>query len=265
MSLDGSGFWISFFLIGFSVASLAYFIARRLKLMAIVDTIWTAGLGLSAFIYHSVAGLDSIRSWAVLLIIGIWSFRLSYHLFTDRVFKGHEDPRYQALAEHWGAKAPLNFYLLFLVQIPFIALFLYPVSLAMQAEAAGWLWTDTLAVLIAVLAMLGEAVADRQLARFRGDPVNKGEVCQEGLWRYTRHPNYFFEWLHWFSYVAFAWSAALSWPTLLGPLAMYIFLRYLTGVPYAERSSLKSRGDAYRRYQATTNAFFPWIPRKQSV
>lgn len=257
------GFWIIFFLVGFMLATGAYLLARRLRLMAVVDTIWTAGLGLSALIYHTAAGLDSARSWIVLLIIGVWSFRLSYHLLTDRVFKGHEDPRYKALAAHWGDRASRNFYFLFLVQIPFIALFLYPISLAMQIDIGVWLWTDTLAVLIAIIAMLGEGVADKQLAAFRADPANKGGVCREGLWRYSRHPNYFFEWLHWFCYVSFAWPGEGSWPVLVGPLAMYLFLRFLTGVPHAERSSLKSRGDAYRRYQATTNAFFPWIPRKQ--
>lgn len=263
MSLPG--FWISFFLVGFSLATLIYLLARKLHLMAIVDTIWTAGLGLSALAYHTYAGVESARSWVVLFIIGFWSFRLSYYLFTDRVFKGHEDPRYKALGDHWGKNASRNFYFLFLIQIPFIALFLYPVSLAMQNDAGLWVWSDTLAVLIAIGAMAGEWMADKQLSDFRSDPANKGGVCRNGLWRYSRHPNYFFEWVHWFCYVAFAWTGPGSWPVLIGPLAMYIFLRFLTGVPHAERSSLKSRGDAYRRYQATTNAFFPWLPRKQST
>ncbi len=255
-------FWISFFCIGFTVATLAYLVARKIRLMAIVDTIWTAGLGVSALIYHTVAGLDSVRSWIVLLILLIWSFRLSYHLFTDRVFAGHEDPRYKVLAAHWGAQRDRNFYFLFLIQIVFVALFLLPVTTAMEHASAAWLWTDTLAVAIALLAMAGEAIADRQLATFRADPANKGGVCKEGLWRYSRHPNYFFEFLHWFAYVAFASGALLAW---VGPVAMYLFLRYLTGVPYAERSSLKNRGDAYRQYQSTTNVFFPWSPRNQSA
>lgn len=259
------GFWISFFLIGFIVATAAYLLARKLGLMAIVDTIWTAGLGLSALAYHQVSGVDTARSWVVLLLIGAWSFRLSYHLLTDRVFKGQEDPRYQALGAHWGRHAERNFYFLFLIQIPFIGLFLYPVSIAMQNTEGGWLWTDTLAVLIAFVAMAGEGIADKQLADFRSKPENKGGVCREGLWRYSRHPNYFFEWLHWFCYVAFAWSTSGWWAALLGPLAMYGFLRFLTGVPHAERSSLKSRGDAYRRYQDSTNVFFPWIPRNKQV
>ena len=255
-------FWISFFCLGFCVATFAYLIARKARLMAIVDTLWTGGLGLSAFIYHSLSGLESIRSWAVLLVVLFWSFRLSYHLFKDRVFAGHEDPRYKSLAEHWGRRASINFYFLFLAQIVFIALFLIPVITAMQNPVPHWSWIDTLAVGIAVFALVGEAIADRQLAAFRADPGNQGQVCQNGFWRYSRHPNYFFEWLYWFTYVAFALGVPSAW---VGPVAMYLFLRFLTGVPYAERSSLKSRGDAYRQYQSTTNAFFPWIPRKKSA
>jgi steroid 5-alpha reductase family enzyme len=258
-------FWVSFFCIGIFVATAAYLIARKVKLMAIVDTIWTAGLGISALVYHTVAGLESIRSWAVLLVIVLWSFRLSFHLFRDRIFTGHEDPRYKALAEHWGAQSARNFYFLFLAQIICIALFLFPVSIAMQNPQPFWVWTDTLAVLIGISAMLGEWIADRQLATFRANPKNKGGVCKDRLWRYSRHPNYFFEWLHWFAYLAFAMGSSSVGFALVGPIAMFIFLRFLTGVPYAEMSSLKSRGEAYRQYQSSTNAFFPWIPRDKTT
>lgn len=247
------------------MATLAYLLARKLGLMAIVDTIWTAGLGLSALIYHTMAGLDSVRSWVVLLVVLLWSLRLSFYLFKDRVFAGREDPRYKALASHWGKNRDRNFYCLFLAQIIFIGLFLYPVTIAMQNSASVWAWTDTLALGIALVAMIGEAVADHQLGSFRAVADNKGGVCRDGLWRYSRHPNYFFEWLHWFAYVAFAAGSAQMGLAWIGPVAMYVFLRFLTGVPYAERSSLKSRGEAYRAYQATTNAFFPWIPRNHSI
>ena len=257
-------FWISFFCIGIFVATAAYLIARKVKHMAIVDTIWTAGLGISALVYHTLAGLESIRSWVVLLIICLWSFRLSLHLFRDRVFTKEEDPRYKALTEYWGARSARNFYFLFLAQIIFIALFLFPVSIAMQNPQPVWAWTDTLAILIAISAMLGEWVADFQLAAFRADPVNKGRVCKDRLWRYSRHPNYFFEWLHWFAYLSFAVGSSSVWFALVGPISMFVFLRFLTGIPYAEMSSLKSRGDAYRDYQSSTNTFFPWIPRNKT-
>jgi steroid 5-alpha reductase family enzyme len=255
-------FWISLFVLGFALASVIYWIALRLQLMALVDLIWTAGLGLAALSYLLVSGAETTRSYVVALLVVFWSFRLSAHLFTDRIVKREEDPRYAALAAFWGKDAKRNFYFLFLTQVAFIALFLWPVSLAMVGGADAWLWSDWLAVGIAVSAFFGEAIADRQLAAFRGNAANKGQVCQGGLWRYSRHPNYFFEWLHWWAYVAFAVSHPHGWLTLFGPVAMYLFLRYLTGIPHAERSSLKSRGDAYRRYQQTTSVFFPWIPHE---
>ena len=247
------------------MATAAYLIARKVKLMAIVDTIWTVGLGISALVYHAVANLESIRSWVVLLIICLWSFRLSYHLFRDRIFTGQEDPRYKALAKYWALKSARNFYFLFLAQIIFIALFLCPVIIAMQNPQPIWAWTDTLGILIAISAMVGEWVADHQLATFRAKPDNKRSVCKDGLWRYSRHPNYFFEWLHWFAYFSFAVGSSSVWFALVGPIAIFIFLRFLTGVPYAEMSSLKSRGDAYRQYQSSTNAFFPWIKRNKTA
>ncbi|MEM1221140.1 MAG: DUF1295 domain-containing protein [Verrucomicrobiota bacterium] len=257
-----SSFWIGLFLVGFVLASLIYLIALRVKLMAIVDLIWTGGIGISAIAYYFVQEQAHARTDFVVIIVCLWSFRLTYHLLRDRVLRGHEDPRYSNLAQHWGARSKRNFYFLFLAQIVFIAVFIFPVTIAASNTVGGGRFADVFAIFIALAALLGEALADRQLANFRADPANKGGVCRDGLWRYSRHPNYFFEWLHWWAYVAFAWGAPNWALTLIGPAAMYVFLRYLTGIPHAERSSLKSRGEAYRNYQQTTSAFFPWIPHR---
>ncbi|MEM8866953.1 MAG: DUF1295 domain-containing protein [Verrucomicrobiota bacterium] len=257
-----SDFWVGLLLVGTVVASLAYLVALKAKLMAIVDLIWTAGLGISGIAYYFAQEVPHARATFVVIILGLWSFRLSYHLLKDRVLRGHEDPRYANLDAHWGAASRRNFYFLFLAQIVFIAIFLYPVTIAAGNPAGGGRVADVLGILIALSALVGESIADRQLAAFRAKPENKGAVCRQGLWRYSRHPNYFFEWLHWWAYVAFAWGAANWWLSLIGPAAMYIFLRYLTGIPHAERSSLKNRGEAYRNYQQTTSAFFPWRPHE---
>ena len=247
-------------LIGSIGASLAYFVARRIQVMALVDVVWSAGLGLAAITYFFTLEASTLRSTVVLVVLLIWSIRLSSHLLRHRVFVGIEDPRYAYLTAHWGAHAMRNYYPLFLAQVLLVALFMLPVSTAMQASEFGWGASDWLGLAIAVTAVIGQVLADRQLTVFRANPANKGQVCRHGLWRYSRHPNYFFEWLHWWAYVAFAASSVL-WPfALLGPLCMYIFLRYITGVPYAERSSLRSRGEAYQHYQQTTNTFFPWSP-----
>jgi len=252
-------YWWAVLGVGILVALGAYALALRIRLMAVVDLIWTTGVGLAALAYCFVADVSGTRAWLVLATIGVWSGRLTLYLLRDRVLAGKEDRRYAALAEHWGAQARRNFAGVFLIQVPFVMLFTLPVTVALR-HGGPLGWPDLPAVLIAAVALGGEALADRQLARFRSDPENKGGVCQEGLWRYSRHPNYFFEWLHWWAYPLFAFGGPQWWLALTGPVSMYLFLRFITGVPHAERSSLGSRGDAYRKYQATTNAFFPWKP-----
>ncbi|MDE2345901.1 MAG: DUF1295 domain-containing protein, partial [Gammaproteobacteria bacterium] len=107
----------------------------------------------------------------------------------------------------------------------------------------------------------GESIADLQLARFRANPANRGRTCRHGLWRYSRHPNYFFEWLHWFAYVCLAIGSPIAWLAWSGPVVMYVFLRWISGIPYTEAQALRSRGDDYRAYQQSTPMLLPWFPK----
>ena len=257
-----SNYWLALLSIGFVAATLTYLLAWRIHLMALVDVVWTAGLGIAAIGYLTHMAEPTLRSYAVLAVLLIWSGRLSTYLIRNRVLSGKEDPRYAYLTAHWGQHARRNYYPLFLLQVLLVTLFMCPISIAMTAIDAPWGLFDWLGIAIALCALVGEHVADRQLANFRAAPANQGQVCQQGLWRYSRHPNYFFEWLHWWAYVVFAVHSSQWAFTLLGPACIYLFLRYLTGVPHAERSSLLSRGAAYQRYQLTTNTFFPWKPRQ---
>ena len=246
---------------GLILATLLYFVALRIQVMALVDVVWSAWLGIGALAYFCVSPGAGLSRIAVLGVILFWSLRLSLYLLINRVLSGHEDPRYAYLSNYWGAASKRNFLFLFQAQIVLVLLFLLPVITAMGAGTIAWALSDTLAVCVALVSLLGESLADRQLAAFRAVPENRSAVCRAGLWRYTRHPNYFFEWLHWWAYVLFAWGHPQWAVSLIGPVVMYLFLNYITGVPYAERSSIRSRGDAYRAYQQTTNTFFPWKPR----
>ena len=107
-----------------------------------------------------------------------------------------------------------------------------------------------------------ERAADRQLQRFKSDPTNKGRTLKTGLWRYSRHPNYFFQWLTWVAYALVALEAPYGWIGLVAPAIMLYLILFVTGVPAAEESSLRSRGEEYRRYQRETSAFVPWFRRK---
>jgi steroid 5-alpha reductase family enzyme len=113
-----------------------------------------------------------------------------------------------------------------------------------------------------ILAVSGEAIADRQLEVFRSKVMNKGKTLRTGLWRYSRHPNYFFESVHWWAYVPMAVGLPWSWMAVVWPLFMMSALLWITGVPLAEAQAVASRGDDYRNYQRSTSAFIPWVPRK---
>lgn len=122
---------------------------------------------------------------------------------------------------------------------------------------------EKLGVAIWLLGILGEAVADAQLAAFKKNPANKGKTYRTGLWCYSRHPNYFCEWTIWMGYAVFALGSPWGWLGLFSPALILYFLLRLTGIPATEAQAVRSRSDEYREYQRTTSAFIPWIPKKE--
>ena len=251
-------------------AGVAIALALQLSLWAIqlrtrdassVDLGWSLLVAGGVVTAALASGGDPWRRALVGGIAAVWALRLAVFLLTDRVLAGGgEDGRYRALRERWAGAAPRNFLFLYLGQVPVAALFVAPVAAAMRGGLLdGWALAGAL---VWAAAVVGETVADRQLARFRADPAHRGAVCRAGLWRLSRHPNYFFEWLHWWAYVLIGHAVPL---TLLGPAAMLVFLFRVTGIPYTERQALLSRGEAYREYQRTTSAFVPWPRRRAPV
>lgn len=235
-------------------------VQRRTRNAGIVDVLWAAGMGGAALYYGLVGEGAPLRRWLVALLGGLWALRLLLHL-ARRVRKEPEDGRYAYLRRHW-ADSQARFFLFFMAQALLTALFSLPfwvVSAHPGNAVDGWVVAG---VLLFLLSLAGEASADRQLARHRADPALRGKTCRSGLWRYSRHPNYFFEWLLWFAWVLLGIGAPHGWLTLLGPLLMGASLAWITGIPFAEAQSLRSRGDDYRRYQQETSVFFPWPPRR---
>ena len=234
---------------------------RKRENAGIVDVIWTAGIGAAALWYATV--LDgAVLPRALLGLLGaLWSLRLAAHL-TPRVLKGSEDGRYRQLRRRWRGHQGKMFGM-FQFQALLIVLFSLPfLAVARNSVAALTPWMlGGMAVWIG--SVCGEALADRTLARFRADPVNHGRTCRAGLWRYSRHPNYFFEWLHWFAYVGLAVGSPLFWLSFSGPAVMYVFLRWISGIPFTEAQALRTRGEDYRRYQAETSQLIPWFPKEQ--
>lgn len=229
----------------------------------IVDVGWSAGIGCMAVYGAALSAGYPARRLLVGSLAALWAFRLAGYLLRDRIGKAKEDARYRTLRDTWGPKAQRNFFWFFQAQALLILLFAFPIRVALDNPVFHLQVWDGLGLVLWVVAVGGESLADRQLAAFRRDPANRAGVCDRGLWRYSRHPNYFFEWLHWFAYVLFAvGSPRWAW-TLLGPALMFFFLYKVTGIPATEAQSLRSRGDAYRAYQARTSPFIPWFPRRE--
>jgi steroid 5-alpha reductase family enzyme len=190
---------------------------------------------------------------------GAWGLRLAAHLW-HRVRGEPEDGRYAHLRERWG-QDQRKWFAFFQFQALLVVLFALPFVAVARNPVAPWSYWIMAAVVLWLGSVIGEAVADRQLARFRTDQANKGRTCRAGLWRYSRHPNYFFEWLHWFAYVCLAIGSPLWWLAWAGPLVMFVFLRWISGIPYTEAQALRTRGDDYRDYQRSTPMLFPWFPQ----
>ncbi|ABD09169.1 Protein of unknown function DUF1295 [Rhodopseudomonas palustris HaA2] len=233
-----------------------------------VDTIWTFSLGLTgaAASLWSVDGAEAnARQWLVAALVVAWSVRLGSHIAARSRHIG-DDPRYAAFAKDWGADAPKKMFV-FLQQQAYGSIpLVFAIFVAARAPAGDLRLQDWLGILILVIGIAGEGLADSQLKAFRQNPANKGQVCDAGLWGWSRHPNYFFEWFGWLAYpvIAIPFADPLSYPwgyaALLAPLFMYWILVHLTGIPPLEEQMLKSRGERYKAYQARTSKFFPLPP-----
>jgi steroid 5-alpha reductase family enzyme len=232
----------------------------RSRNAGIADALWAYGLG-SAAIYYALTGPGAVAPRAAVgILTGVWFARLGTHILLRMQRERHEDGRYRALRERYGAKINLFHFFFFIAQAVAAWLFALPAWIvAHNPQSNGW--ALPLAGLLALIAFGGETLADRQLEKFRADSANKGRTCRAGLWRYSRHPNYFFEWLHWFAYPVLACGGPYWMFTWLAPVFMFLFLNFFTGIPYTERQALRSRGEDYRDYQRKTSAFIPWRPK----
>lgn len=237
-----------------------YCVQRKTNDAGIVDFGWAFGLGACALAYALYAEGSFPYRMAMAAIACPWSLRLAAYILRDRVLRGGEDPRYHQLRQTWGDRAQGRFFMIFLTQACLIVLLSVP-YMAVANQTGTFHPYHFLGLLIGWGGILGESLADRQLQRWRRDPANAGKTCRSGLWRYSRHPNYFFEWVHWWGYVVLCFPSWQTILTLIGPLLMLLFLYRLTGIPYAERQAVLSRGEDYRAYQRQTSAFFPWFPR----
>jgi steroid 5-alpha reductase family enzyme len=235
-----------------------------LRNAGIVDIAWSGLFSLLALLYAILGGGDPVRRIVAASLMIVWSVRLASHLW--RRIVGHietEDGRYAQLREKWAAAADRNMLFFFLFQGLTNVVLSIPILIASLNGAPSLRGIEIVAVVLWFVAVSGESIADAQLKRFKSNPSNRGKVCAEGLWRYSRHPNYFFEWLVWCSFFLFALGSPYGWVSVISPLLMLWFLYKVTGIPATEEQSIRSRGEAYRRYQRTTSPFIPWFPKEE--
>jgi len=244
------------------IMAAAWVWAHKIKNASVVDMFWSYNFPVIAVILFFFAPGWETRLIMICTMVLIAGGRLGTHLAT-RIL-GHldeEEGRYQQLRKEWAPNAERAFFFFFQFQaisnvilaVPFFA-----IAMNRSVGVSAFEWAGLILWFISVSC---EAIADRQLAAFKKDPANKGKVCDTGLWHYSRHPNYFFEWLMWMSYFIFALGSPFGWIGIISPAIILYLLLKVTGIPATEEQSLRSKGDAFRAYQKSTSVFVPWFKK----
>ena len=252
--------------------ALAWVVAIWTGRLTLIDAIWSLAVGIVG-IAGSLApfnGVDAIglRQWLVAGLAAAWSLRLVLHI-AARMMRGWDDPRYRELHKEWRDEFHSRLFWFLQIQAAAAVILVATILTAAHRPGADLEFGDLPGVIVFLVAIVGEAIADQQLSRFVAAPENEGKVCDVGLWRFSRHPNYFFEWLTWVAYglIAIDFSGAYPWGFMAfaGPVLMYWLLVNVSGIPPLEAHMLRTRGDRFREYQRRVSAFWPAPPRDFAV
>jgi steroid 5-alpha reductase family enzyme len=239
-----------------SFMSVMFLLAYRWNNLSVVDIAWTLCFPLQAIIGFSLGKGDLLKNGVLLLLIILWSSRLAFYLIL-RFDKNVEDPRYTRVMEYFQFKMFGMFIFqgvtTFFLSIPFMIFFSF--------SKGPWSVLEMTGIIIWSIGLVGESIADMQLRKFKQLEKGSLKVCDVGLWRYSRHPNYFFEWLVWVGFFFLILPTHFGWSAFISAGVMYYFLRYYSGVPLSEIQAIASKGDAYKQYQTKTSIFFPWFPK----
>jgi steroid 5-alpha reductase family enzyme len=245
-----------------AAATAVWVVSLPLRDASIVDVFWGLGFVLVAGVYRLGGPPAELRQWLLLALVAIWGLRLAGYIFWRSRGRG-EDRRYTAMRDKIPHFAWLSLPIVFWFQAVLVAIISLP-HLVVQAQAVepGWRWSDIAGLAVWLVGFTFEALGDAQMARFKADPDNRGKVMRSGLWRYTRHPNYFGDAMVWWGF----WLIALGAPggawTVVGPVIMTVLLLKVSGVALLERDLSKRRPE-YRDYVESTSAFIPWFPKRR--
>ena len=234
---------------------------RYTKNPSVVDVGWATGLTTMGMFYLYSSPMSS-RTILLGLVLLIWGVRLGGYLWFTRIHRHLHDKRYAKLSDNWKISKPLGFLLnfqfqgllIFIISLPWYFISQIPTDYSLCA-------IDYVLIAIALLSIAAESMADYQLQAFKAH--HPGQVCDVGLWFYSRHPNYFFEWLIWCVFASFACSASLGWLAWISPLMLFGIMTRITA-PMTEEGSIQSRGALYLSYQKVTPMFFPKLWKKKS-
>lgn len=248
--------------------SVVFVWARRHNRYDVIDIAWgVAFVAIAATTYLAGGYLQRGVSvqLLVLLLVCVWGFRLSLHIYRRWLHSREEDHRYQQLRRDYqkkpGGVTWNMFAKVYLVQAVLAVIVSTPVVILMGSEQVAWSWWATIGLVVWGIGFFFEAVGDWQLRNFIADPANKGRLMTRGLWKYTRHPNYFGEMTQWWGIYVISWSVAFGWAGLIGPLVITWLLVFISGVPLTERHFQGRAGwDAYKR---RTSKLVPWPPKAE--
>lgn len=255
------------FAIGFGLVELMFVLAwawaRRCNNYSLVDAVWAFGIGFAGVFWLFASGGWTLKHGAAACLLAMWSLRLGWHL-QARIRKAHpeEDARYAKLRQVWAGREASAFFWFFQAQGLSVILLALPFLWIALDHDGFWSAWETAGLIVTLLGVVGEGLADSQMSRFKRMNRDSKAVCQEGLWRYSRHPNYFFESIIWIGFYLFACGSEWGWTAIHAPIAIIVLLLRVTGIPPTEAAAVLRKGDAYRHYQKTTSPFIPWPPKR---
>lgn len=234
----------------------------KLRNFSPVDTFWAFGIGASSLLFLLANSSPTSKQLIASLLISAWSLRLGIHL-AKRIAHHHpsEDARYIKLREIWKGRANTAFFWFFQAQALSVFLLSLPFYFIGKDSNPTWHTLSYIGACVIVIGLLGEGLADLQMNRFKSMNPDPKSLCCTGLWKYSRHPNYFFESLTWLGIFLFSAGSPYGWLSLYAPISITYLLLKVTGIPPTEAAALKRKGDTYRQYQLTTSPFIP-LPRK---
>tara|TARA_B100000945_G_scaffold57109_1_gene42113 strand:+ start:269 stop:1060 length:792 start_codon:yes stop_codon:yes gene_type:complete len=245
----------------FLLVVLAFVVLVNTSHTSIIDFVWCLGVT-AAGIFYAIypEGEITSRGWHIIVLHLLWFSRLGGMILYRTLVLEKEDGRYRRLRDSWGDKYRQRLFRFYLFQGVGITLFSLPAWSALQFQtqlSAFGIFGGALCL----VGTIGAFASDWTLTAFRNAQENAGQVCRTGLWRYSRHPNFFFEWLYWLGLAVLGFDGLHSIWIFVFPVMVLIFLLFITGVPTVEAQALRSREQAYREYQQTTSVFIPWFPK----